>query len=346
MNIYNTQGAFTGNSALKTTQVLDAVGNKTGFYVVRYINYCILNHVQGLTPCQANRCVDKRSPNLHMDNNNEHRRAHHSYDRRLSHFERQGLQDPRRRLHCWFNHSALFYWRNTHLVCSLSCSNLSSDSTICRATIDGKDVILVYGNAGELHETAFKFSGTTPVAKVLSGPGVIKQKALAGGSLALQYTTTGQTVVQVGNVLLYVLGQCRDLTQLCFTLIHHLDRANAYQFWVLHPPTQGAFAQFSTENPVIVKGGYLLRTVAMTGSTLAITGDLNNTASFEIIAPAASSRSVTFNGSPLSLGKTSYGTLTAKRAVSLPVVTIPNLSALTWVRVPFNCFKTVTNFLC
>ena len=36
MNIYNTQGSFTGNSALKTTQVLDMVGNKTGFYVVRY----------------------------------------------------------------------------------------------------------------------------------------------------------------------------------------------------------------------------------------------------------------------------------------------------------------------
>lgn len=75
-----------------------------------------------------------------------------------------------------------------------------------RATIDGKDIILVYGNAGELHETAFKFVGTAPVAKVISGQGAIKQKALASNSLALQFTTSDQTVVQVGNTVLYVLG--------------------------------------------------------------------------------------------------------------------------------------------
>jgi len=34
-NIYSTQGSFTGNSALKTTQTLDVVGKLTGFYVVR-----------------------------------------------------------------------------------------------------------------------------------------------------------------------------------------------------------------------------------------------------------------------------------------------------------------------
>jgi len=34
-NAGKAQGAFTGNQALKTTQTLDEVGNKTGFYVVR-----------------------------------------------------------------------------------------------------------------------------------------------------------------------------------------------------------------------------------------------------------------------------------------------------------------------
>ena len=36
MNLYSNQGAFTGNTALVTTQVLDVVGNMTGFYVVRW----------------------------------------------------------------------------------------------------------------------------------------------------------------------------------------------------------------------------------------------------------------------------------------------------------------------
>ncbi|KAG6824082.1 hypothetical protein H0H93_002587, partial [Arthromyces matolae] len=107
-------------------------------------------------------------------------------------------------------------------------------------------------------------------------------------------------------------------------------RANAYQFWVLHPPTSGDFASYNTENPIIVKGGYLVRSVDVKGSTLAIQGDLNSTATFEIIAPSASSKSVTFNGETLKVSKTAQGTLTASRAVNLPNVVVPRLSSLAW----------------
>lgn len=95
------------------------------------------------------------------------------------------------------------------VIFCFSCSNsrIHVVNLINRATIDGKDIILVYGNAGELHETAFKFTGTTPTAKVLSGSGTIQQKVIAGGALALQFKTTGQTVVQVGTKsVLYILG--------------------------------------------------------------------------------------------------------------------------------------------
>lgn len=82
-----------------------------------------------------------------------------------------------------------------------------------RATIDGRDIILVYGNAGELHETAIKFkTSTAPAVKVLSGSSTVKQKVLNGGALALQYSTLGQTVVQVGsNTLIYILGNVRHV---------------------------------------------------------------------------------------------------------------------------------------
>ena len=84
-------------------------------------------------------------------------------------------------------------------------------SHLPRATIDGRDVIILYGNAGELHETAIKFATpASPSAKVVSGSGKVKQKVLTSGSesaLALQYVTTGQTVVEVGDkVLLYIVG--------------------------------------------------------------------------------------------------------------------------------------------
>ncbi|KAF8204850.1 glycoside hydrolase family 35 protein [Pholiota molesta] len=282
MNIYNTQSSFTGNSALKTTQVLDVVGNKTGFYVVRQTDASVFtaqSYTLTLPTSIGSLTIPTIGGSLTLNG-----------------------QDSK-----------------VHLVDYTAGSTTLTYSTgelLTWATIDGRDVILLYGNSGELHETAIKFtSPAPPTVKVVSGTGTIKQKVLTGGALALQYTTSGQTVVQVGsNILLYIL-----------------DRANAYQFWVLHPPAStGALPQYSTANPIIVKGGYLLRSVSVDGSSLALVGDLNSTANFEIVAPAAQSHSVTFNASPLSMIKTSYGTLTASKVPSLPAVTLPTLSALTW----------------
>ncbi|KAG6830620.1 hypothetical protein H0H92_015712 [Tricholoma furcatifolium] len=277
-NVDTSQGAFTGNSALATTQVLDVVGNQTGFYVVRQTDastYAAQTYTLTVPTSIGNLTIPTLGGSLTLTGKDS-------------------------KIHV-VDYSA----GSTHVL-------YSSAEILTWATIDGKDVLIVYGNAGELHETAFSFSGTPPAAKVLSGTS-IEQKALDGNNLVLQFTTTGQTVVEIGSTLLYIV-----------------DRANAYQFWVLHPPTSGEFAAYSKENPIIVKGGYLLRSVAIEGSTLAIQGDLNSTATFEIIAPSASSKSVTFNGQALKLGKTAQGTLTATQTASLPSVDLPNLSSLTW----------------
>ena len=68
---------------------------------------------------------------------------------------------------------------------------------------------------------------------------------------------------------------------------------------------------------------------------LALTGDLDKTSTLEIIAPAAVSKQVTFNGAPLATRKTIYGTLSATVPVTLPAVSLPNLSTLQWVRIYF-----------
>jgi beta-galactosidase GanA len=72
-----------------------------------------------------------------------------------------------------------------------------------------------------------------------------------------------------------------------------------------------------------------MRTVNINGATVALTGDLNSTSTFEVIAPAAQT-AVSFNGAALTVSKTSYGTLTAQKSVSLPAVTLPNLSTSAW----------------
>ncbi|KAJ7229001.1 glycoside hydrolase family 35 protein [Mycena pura] len=279
-NIFATQGSFTGNQALKTTQVLDFVGNQTGFYVVRQTDASTNDvHAYTLTlPTSiGNLTIPAIGGNLVLNGK----------DSKI--------------------HVVDYVAGSTTLL-------YSTGEILTWATIDKRDIILVYGNTGELHETAFKFTSVVPAATVVSGAGVIKTKLLADSSLVLQYTTTGQTVVEIGNTLLYIL-----------------DRANAYQFWVLHLPATGAFAQFSTRNPIIVKGGYLLRSVSTPAAgTLAFTGDLNSTkASFEIIAPAAF-QSATFNGVKLSLAKTRYNTLTAQTTATLPAATLPNLATLKW----------------
>lgn len=92
----------------------------------------------------------------------------------------------------------------------------------------------------------------------------------------------------------------------------------------------GKYANFNTKNPVLVKGGYLIRSVDIKSDTLQISGDLNSTTSLEIIAPAAVKK-VVFNGLNLSAKRTPYGTLLVHKNAKTPAVTLPNLKALTWV---------------
>lgn len=74
-----------------------------------------------------------------------------------------------------------------------------------------------------------------------------------------------------------------------------------------------------------------MRNASISGSTLALVGDLNATTTFEIIAPSSVSSNITFNGANLSLNTTSYGTITASKDVSLPSVALPDLGSISWV---------------
>ncbi|KAG7096629.1 hypothetical protein E1B28_004046 [Marasmius oreades] len=281
-NIGASQGSFTGNQALKTTQVLDVVGNKTGFYVVRQTD-ASTHDTQAYKLTVPTSLGTLTIPAIGGS------LALHGRDSKI--------------------HVVDYSAGSTHLL-------YSSAEIFTWATIDGKDVIVLYGNSGEVHETAFTFKDTTvPTAKVVSGRGSIQQKTLSSTSLAIQFTTSGQTVVQVGDK----------------TTLYILDRENAYQFWV--PPSPSNFAHVTApREPIIIKGGYLLRSATTSEGRLAIIGDLNATTSLEIIAPQALTKTgVTFNGKPVSeLKKTNYGSLVGRVSAVLPDVKLPDLKSLTW----------------
>jgi hypothetical protein len=231
-------------------------------------------------------------------------------------------------------HVVDYFAGSTHLL-------FSTGEIATWATIDNTDVFVLYGNTGEIHETAIVFNGTSaPSVKVVSGTGKI-QSVVSNGVLIIQYITTGQAVIQVGtSQQLYVVGTSfsRILTH-ATKLIPNVspDRANAYQFWTMYPPVSGVFSHYSTQNPVLIKGGYLIRNISTTATSLALTGDLNSTATFEIIAPSAIAK-VSFNGEALSVKRTSYGRLVASKNAKLPEVTLPSLQDLTWVR-PVLCLS-------
>ena len=67
----------------------------------------------------------------------------------------------------------------------------------------GKKVLILYGGAGELHETAIK-SSSSPVT--IEGSGVTTK--VASGTVTLQWTTTStRRIVQLGTLYVYLLGK-------------------------------------------------------------------------------------------------------------------------------------------
>ena len=88
----------------------------------------------------------------------------------------------------------------------------------------------------------------------------------------------------------------------------------------------------SVMNPeaVIVNGGYLVRSVAIDGSTLSVQADFNTSTSLEVIGAPKGVSKLTVNGESLSYHVTSSGTWLSHPAIDLPAVSVPDLSSLTW----------------
>lgn len=81
----------------------------------------------------------------------------------------------------------------------------------------------------------------------------------------------------------------------------------------------------------IVKAGYLLRTVEVSGSTVALTGDVNATTSIEVLGGAPSNlKQLTFNGKALPFKQDSTGAVTATVHYTNVTYSIPNLSTIGW----------------
>lgn len=73
--------------------------------------------------------------------------------------------------------------------------------------IDGTTVIVLYGDQGQTHETSILLSKNVEVKSYGDSKDSVVTK-FNNSSLVIQYQTTGQTVVKLGNkAILFLLGR-------------------------------------------------------------------------------------------------------------------------------------------
>ncbi|KAF7307730.1 Glycoside hydrolase family 35 protein [Mycena kentingensis (nom. inval.)] len=184
--------------------------------------------------------------------------------------------------------------------------------------IGARDVLFLYGNSTEAHEVRLALTGTRST---------VHQSTSA---LITRTTSTGGTTILAFQPGLTGLSTVYDSTT---QLVLYADYKTAATFWAPVIPGTSAFPNFwsiGSNSTVLVGGPYLVRGATISGSTLALTGDLNVTVPLTIVAPP-SVRSVTWNGASVRVtaGVTSTaggftGTLAPRSAVAS--ITVPKLT--------------------
>ena len=180
----------------------------------------------------------------------------------------------------------------------------STSEIMTHATINGQDIAVFDGRADQAGETVLRFAAE-PTVSVLQGSATTNWDATSG-QLRLDYTQTGITEVQVTgggtHPLLLIFG----------------DDASAESFWRLD----------TAAGPVLVRGPELLRTAAVTGTRVELTGDTTTAAPLEVWAPGATT--VTWNGTAVASATTQAGSLLAgDQLAAAPTITLPELT--NWV---------------
>jgi len=160
------------------------------------------------------------------------------------------------------------------------------------------NLLVVYGGPGERHELAFK---SNPKATLVDGDNV-EISRIAGSTVLNWSTTKDRRIVKVGKLF-----------------IHILDRQSAYNYWVL-PMSKG--------QTFVANAGYLLRNASVTGTNLNIVGDLNATATLEVLSGAPSGLAMlNFNGKPLTFKQDKATTIiSAQLMYTTPQFYLPALT--------------------
>jgi beta-galactosidase GanA len=168
-----------------------------------------------------------------------------------------------------------------------------------------RSLLLVYGRNGESGETVLRYSSAPTLA--VAGT-VTSSFNAATGDLRLDYAHNGLAQVRITG------GGRPALTLLI------ASQSFADTMW----------RQDTAAGPVLERGPALVRTAAVNGNTLALTGDTTAASSLEVWAPPAVT-ALTWNGVAMPVRTTSAGSLQTTAQLAGPAaVPLPDLSAAPW----------------
>lgn len=167
-----------------------------------------------------------------------------------------------------------------------------------------RDIALLHGRAGEPGETLLRYA-SAPKVEVVEGKVASRYES---GVLKLDYVHDGLARVRISG---------GGRTPLLLLLA---DEKNSIAFWTQKTPA-GQVLQLS---PAMV------RSAALAGGKLALTGDTTAASDMQIWGPSVSA--VTFNGENLSLTSQPDGSLRTAALKGPDAVKLPDLGALGWTR--------------
>ncbi|EJU05035.1 glycoside hydrolase family 35 protein [Dacryopinax primogenitus] len=177
------------------------------------------------------------------------------------------------------------YFGSSHLL-------YSTAAILFAGTIGERDVLFLYGPATDSHEAAFKLSGTSSAIVNTSGPLDIQTSTIMDGTHTMVDVLPGTTGLS------YIWDSPSSL-------VLFADSDTAGTFWAPTIAQSSAtqfqhFYQFGTNETVLVGGPYLVRNASISGDTLELRGDLNDTTYLVVLAPSSVTK-VTWNGDEVEL---------------------------------------------
>ncbi|KAJ8507040.1 hypothetical protein ONZ45_g10555 [Pleurotus djamor] len=185
--------------------------------------------------------------------------------------------------------------------------------------IDGRDVLFLFGDSAQEHEVSLTFSGTPRNAHARSSAFATTQAS--GGRTTISFLSGIEGLITVFD---------SDKQLILFA-----DTTTAGTFWAptIAPKSSDPlknFWQFGTNTSILVGGPQLVRSASISGSQLALRGDLSESVRLSVIAPSTI-RSISWNGQRIDADLHASSQLSFKGAF---ISTLKTNTARSPIRVP------------